>query len=94
MEKIKQERWFIAKFFCEKSEPSSKRLVGIVGSFTLFGTLFANSFSQIDVAPSAILVDAVALLSFGALGISGFEKIFGKKDSNSSNEKNTTEEKE
>jgi hypothetical protein len=91
MEKKKQERWFITKFFCEKSEPSSKRLVGIVGSFTLFATLFANSFTHIENAPSAPLVDAVALLSFGALGISGLEKVFAKKDSNSSNEQNTPE---
>jgi hypothetical protein len=91
MEKNKQERWFITKFFCEKSEPSSKRLVGIVGAFTLFATLFANSFTHIDNAPSVPLVDAVALLSFGALGISGLEKVFGKKDSNSSNEQNTPE---
>ena len=81
MESKKQERWFITKFFCEKSEPSSKRLVGIVGSFTLFATLFANSFTHIDNAPSVPLVDAVALLSFGALGITGLEKVFGKKDS-------------
>ena len=91
MEKKKQERWFITKFFCEKSEPSSKRLVGIVGSFTLFATLFANSFTHIDNAPSVPLVDAVALLSFGALGITGFEKIFGKKDSKPTNEQNTPE---
>ena len=91
MENKKQERWFITKFFCEKSEPSSKRLVGIVGAFTLFATLFANSFTHIDNAPSVPLVDAVALLSFGALGISGLEKVFGKKDSNSSNEQNTPE---
>jgi hypothetical protein len=89
MEKKKQERWFITKFFCEKSEPSSKRLVGIVGSFTLFATLFANSFTHIDTAPSTPLIDAVALLSFGALGITGLEKVFGKKDSNS--QQNTTE---
>ena len=89
MEKKKQERWFITKFFCEKSEPSSKRLVGIVGSFTLFATLFANSFTHIDNAPSAVLVDAVALLSFGALGITGLEKVFAKKDSN--NTQNTPE---
>ena len=91
MESKKQERWFITKFFCEKSEPSSKRLVGIVGSFTLFATLFANSFSHIDKAPSDGLVQAVALLSFGALGITGFEKIFGKKDSKPTNEQNTPE---
>jgi hypothetical protein len=91
MENKKQERWFITKFFCEKSEPSSKRLVGIVGSFTLFATLFANSFTHIDNAPSAPLVEAVALLSFGALGITGLEKVFGKKDNNSNNEQNTPE---
>jgi hypothetical protein len=91
MENKKQERWFITKFFCEKSEPSSKRLVGIIGSFTLFATLFANSFTHIDHAPSESLVQAVALLSFGALGITGFEKIFGKKDTNSNNSQNTSE---
>ena len=91
MEKKKQERWFITKFFCEKSEPSSKRLVGIVGSFTLFATLFANSFTHIDNAPSAPLVDAVALLSFGALGITGLEKVFGKKGTVAKNEENSAE---
>lgn len=89
MEKNKQERWFLTKFFCEKSEPSSKRLVGIVGAFTLFATLFANSFTHVDNAPSDALVQAVALLSFGALGITGVEKVFGKKDSK--NEQNTPE---
>ena len=89
MQNKEQKRWLITKFFCEKSEPSSKRLVGIVGSFTLFATLFANSFTHIDNAPSVPLVDAVALLSFGALGITGLEKVFGKKDSN--NTQNTPE---
>ena len=89
MEKNEQERWFLTKFFCEKSEPSSKRLVGIVGAFTLFATLFANSFTHVDNAPSDALVQAVALLSFGALGITGVEKVFGKKDSKS--EQNTPE---
>ena len=91
MESKKQERWFITKFFCEKSEPSSKRLVGIVGSFTLFATLFANSFTHIDNAPSVPLVDAVALLSFGALGITGLEKVFGKKGTVAKNEENSAE---
>ena len=91
MENNKKERWFLTKFFCEKSEPSSKRLVGIVGAFTLFITLFANSFTHVDNAPSDALVQAVALLSFGALGITGVEKVFSKKDSNSSNEQNSPE---
>jgi hypothetical protein len=78
----KKERGFIAKLFCEGSEPSSKRFVGIIGAITLFGTLFANSFSHLEQAPSESLVNAVALLSFGALGITGAERIFGKKSNN------------
>ena len=39
-----------------------------------------NSFSHVDSAPSDALVQAVALLSFGALGITGAERIFSKKD--------------
>jgi hypothetical protein len=85
-EKLEEkQRGFIAKLFCEKNEPSSKRFVGIVGSITLFGTLFANSFSHLEQAPSESLVNAVALLSFGALGITGAERIFSKKESNNEN---------
>lgn len=83
---MKKERGFFAKLFCEKNEPSSKRFVGILGAITLFGTLFANSFSHLDQAPSDSLVNAVALLSFGALGITGAERIFSKKQ-----EENKTE---
>ena len=78
----KKEKGFIAKLFCEGNNPSSKRFVGITGSITLFVTLFANSFSHLDQAPSDALINAVALLSFGALGITGAEKIFGKKNNN------------
>jgi hypothetical protein len=81
----KKERGFIAKLFCEGNEPSSKRFVGILGAITLFGTLFANSFSHLDQAPSDSLVNAVALLSFGALGITGAERIFSKKENNNEN---------
>jgi len=75
-----KEKGFVAKLFCEGNEPSSKRFVGIIGSITLFVTLFANSFSHLDQAPSEALINAVALLSFGALGITGAERIFGKKN--------------
>ena len=81
--KIEQkQRGFIAKLFCEGNSPSSKRFVGIIGSLTLFVTLFANSFTHLEQAPSESLVNAVALLSFGALGITGAERIFSKKDKN------------
>ena len=91
MQNKEQKRWLITKFFCEKNEPSSKRLVGIIGSFSLFVTLFANRFSHIEKAPSDALVQAVALLSFGALGITGFERIFSKKEPVAKNEENSPE---
>ena len=82
-EKLEEKkRGFWAKLFCDGNEPSSKRFVGIIGSITLFVTLFANSFSSLEQAPSEALVNAVALLSFGALGITGAERIFGKKENN------------
>lgn len=77
--KDKKEKGFITKMFCDKNEPSSKRLVGIVGSFTLFVTLIAHTFTDVCNPPSDVLIDAVALLSFGSLGITGVEKIFSKK---------------
>lgn len=91
MQNKKQERWFFTKFFCEKQEPSSKRLVGIIGSFSLFVTLIANSFTHVDSAPSDALVQAVALLSFGALGITGFERVFSKKEPVGKSEENSAE---
>jgi hypothetical protein len=36
--------------------------------------MYHNSFSPLEVAPSTALVDAVALLAFGALGLSSVEK--------------------
>lgn len=75
----KKEKGFVTKMFCDKNEPSSKRLVGIVGSFALFTTLIAHTFTDICNPPSDVLVNSVALLSFGALGITGLEKVFSKK---------------
>jgi fluoride ion exporter CrcB/FEX len=72
--------WINGLFKDEKGSPSSKRFVGILGALTLFATLFANSFSHLDQAPSESLVNAVALLSFGALGITGAERIFSKNN--------------
>ena len=77
--KDKKEKGFITKMFCDRNEPSSKRLVGIVGSFTLFITLIAHTFTDVCNPPSDVLINSVALLSFGALGITGVEKIFSKK---------------
>lgn len=65
----------------EKGSPSSKRIVGILCAFTLCITMYHNSFSPLETAPSTALVDAVALLAFGCLGLSSIDKFtHNKKD--------------
>jgi len=66
-------------FSDEHGNVSMKRLCGLFCTITLCVTLYANSFTEEHVAPSTPLVDAVALLAFGCLGLSSVDKIFGKK---------------
>jgi hypothetical protein len=58
---------------------SMKRLCGLLCVIALCVTMYHNSFSEEHVAPSAILVESVALLAFGCLGLTSAEKIFKKK---------------
>jgi len=62
----------------ESGSPSSKRVVGIICALTLCVTMYVNSFTETHFAPSRDLVDAVALLAFGCLGLSSVDKIWGK----------------
>ena len=71
--------WITGIFKDENGNPSSKRLVGIVAGFTLCITMYHNSFTIVDIAPAPYLVDAVALLAFGCLGLASVDKIWGKK---------------
>jgi hypothetical protein len=59
---------------------SMKRLCGLLCVVTLCVTMYHNSFSEQHVAPSSILVEAVAMLAFGTLGLTSVEKIFKKKE--------------
>jgi len=63
-----------------------KRLCGLLCTVSLTVTLYQNSFSEQHVAPSKELVDAVALLAFGCLGLSSVDKIWGKKPKDTSSE--------
>ena len=58
----------------EKGQFSSKRVAGLLCTITLCITMYHNSFSLVEVAPSTILVEAVALLAFGSLGLTSAEK--------------------
>jgi hypothetical protein len=68
------------QFFCdENGNLSMKRLCGLLCVIALCVTMYHNSFSEEHVAPSAILVESVALLAFGCLSLTTADKIFKKK---------------
>jgi hypothetical protein len=71
--------WITGLFKDESGNPSSKRVVGVICALTLCVTMYSNSFTEAHFAPSRELVDAVALLAFGCLGLSSVDKIWGKK---------------
>lgn len=59
---------------------SMKRLCGLLCVLALCITMYHNQFSEQHFAPSSILVESVALLAFGCLGLTSIEKIFKKND--------------
>lgn len=62
---------------------SSKRVIGFLGFIFLAGTMTANSFSHVDIAPSAELVDAVKYITIAALFGNTVEKFAGAPKSKS-----------
>ena len=58
----------------ESGNDSSKRLSGLLSVFTLLACLIANTFTSPDIRPAEYLVDAVALLAFGCLGLTSMDK--------------------
>jgi len=78
--------WLAGLLKDEKGTPSSKRFVGIVCALTLCITMYANSFTEEHFAPSPILVESVAMLAFGCLGLASVDKIFTKKKENKTEE--------
>jgi hypothetical protein len=69
------------QFFCDESgHYSMKRLCGLLCVIALCVTMYHNSFSEEHTAPSAILVESVALLAFGCLSLTSADKIFKKKN--------------
>ena len=71
-------QWAAGLLKDEKGTPSSKRFIGIISGLTLCITLFANQFTEEHIAPSPVLINAVAALAFGALGVASVDKIWGK----------------
>jgi len=67
------------QFFTEDNgRLNMKRLCGLLCVISLCVTMYHNSFSDEHTAPSTILVESVALLAFGCLGLTTVEKVFKK----------------
>ena len=66
-------------FMDSQGNASSKRFVGILCGVSLCITLYVNSYSHGDIRPSDTLVNAVALLAFGCLGLSSVDKFTSLK---------------
>jgi len=62
----------------EKGTPSSKRFIGIVSGLSLCVSLFINLFTEHPV--DHVLIQSVAALAFGALGLASVDKIWSKKE--------------
>ena len=61
-------------FIDETGKLSMKRVCGLLCTVALCTTMYHNSFSTVDQAPSTALVDAVAALAFSCLGLSSLDK--------------------
>lgn len=68
---------WLSGFFSSESGTSSKRLVGIIGAFVLFFTMYDNSKSEGHFAPADSLVWATFALSAVALGLTTIESVTG-----------------
>ena len=67
-------------FIDETGKLSMKRVCGLLCTLALCVTMYHNSFSPVYQAPSNVLVEAVAALAFGCLGLSTVDKVFDKKE--------------
>lgn len=72
-------KFFTQIFQDERGNFSSNRFVGIMCSISLCLTLYHSQFSTATIEISPILIQSVAGLAFGSLGLGAANKIFGKK---------------
>jgi len=91
---IKKQNWFIRMLNDHNFEPSSKRFVGVLGALSLIYALIYNTWFPKN-APAEYIVDSIALLTFGCLGLTSTEKIFSiVKNSRLNTEKKQEPKKE
>jgi len=71
---------------------SSKRFTGIICVISLVIALFVSLFSAGKLTPNESLINVIALLSFGSLGLTSTEAIFSKKKTDKKEEDNQSAE--
>jgi|TARA_R110000822_G_scaffold73222_4_gene175941 hypothetical protein len=69
--------WISGLLKDEKGTPSSKRFIGITAGLSLCSALFINLYTEQPVEPT--LVNAVAAICIGGLGLASADKIWAKK---------------
>jgi hypothetical protein len=74
--------WINGLFKGTPDSPSSKRFIGIVSSLSLIVVLFINTLTCGAVAPADNIVNAVALLAFGCLGLTSIDNYTKVKTEN------------
>jgi hypothetical protein len=84
--------WIGGFFDSSNEKSSSKRLVGIVGAFTLFVTLYSNSHSEAHIAPSEALVWADVVVICTSLGLASVKEIGDMMNKIKGNNQPKTEE--
>ena len=76
------QNWVKGLFSDEKGTASSKRFVGVMCVITLCISLYRNVFYPTSVSPSDELIDAIALLTFGCLGLTFIDKFTANRNNN------------
>ena len=72
---------FISQIFQdERGNFSSKRFVGIICTITLCYTLIHSQYTKLNLSVPDMLIESIAALAFGALGLGAANKIFKKPD--------------
>jgi len=66
--------WVKDMFSDEEGAASSKRFVGIISAFVLWVALLISVFTKKEYVVDSFLAEIVALLAFGSLGLSSFDK--------------------
>lgn len=73
----------------ERGSISSKRIVGILCALTLIMAMIYNTFAKNITPPAEFLVQYVALLCFGCLGLTTVDKFSLKKNQEIESQKGT-----